>query len=130
MPHYPHRVRISTPEPPTDPPAVDPVTGNEVPGTPVVVETRAWMAQRPVAVLASAAELNATQDTVISLATILVPPGTALTADSTVVDVDGVVNGQPAALYRVEGQPADRYSGVRQQIVFRAAALRLVSDLQ
>lgn len=92
--------------------------------------TTAWLAQRPVGVLAAAAELNATQATVISLATILIPPDTALNADSTVEDVDGVVNGQPGAVYRVEGQPADRYSGIRRTVVFRAAALRLISDLQ
>jgi hypothetical protein len=89
------------------------------------VTATAWLAQ-----LAAAAELNATQDTVISLATILIPPGTVLTADSTVEDVDGAVNGQPGAVYRVEGQPADRYSGIGRMIVFRAAALRLVSDMQ
>lgn len=126
MPSYPHRVRISTPAASTE----DPATGNQTPGTPVTVEATAWIAQRPTAVLAAAAELNATQDTVISLATILVPPGTVLSATSTVVDVDGVVNGQPGAVYRVEGQPADRYSGVARKIVFRAAALRLISDLQ
>lgn len=126
MPQYPHPVRISTPGTPT----VDPVTGNQTPGTPVTATTSAWLAQRPVGVLAAAAELNATQDTVISLATILIPPDTVLTADSTVEDVDGAVNGQPGAVYRVEGQPADRYSGKSRTIVFRAAALRLVSDLQ
>lgn len=126
MPQYPHPVLISTPGTPT----TDPVTGNETPGTPATVPTSAWLAQRPVAVLASAAELNASQDTVISLATILVPPGTVLTSDSTVEDVGGAVNGQPGALYRVEGQPADRYSGTSRTVVFRAAALRLVSDIQ
>lgn len=126
MPQYPHPVRISTPGTST----TDPVTGNQVAGPMTTVTTRAWLAQKPVGVLAAAAELNAGQDTVISLATILVPPGTVLTADSTVVDVAGAVNGQPGVLYRVEGQPADRYSGAGRRIVFRAAALRLISDMQ
>jgi hypothetical protein len=126
MPQYPHPVRITTPGPPT----TDPVSGNQTPGSATTVATTAWLAQKPVGVLAAAAELNAIQDTVISLATILVPPGTVLTADSTVVDVAGAVSGQPGARYGVEGQPADRYSGVGRRVVFRAAALRLVSDLQ
>jgi hypothetical protein len=123
-------VRITTPSEQSSPPTVDPVTGNEQTPEPVTVATTAWLAQRPVGVLAAAAELNASQDTVISLATILVRPTERLTVDSTVVDVDGAVNGQPEALYRVEGQPADRCSGVGRKTVFRAAALRLVSDLQ
>ncbi len=126
MPQFPHPVRISTPGAPTE----DPVTGNQTPGPVTTVATTAWLAQRPVGVLAAAAELNASQDTVISLATMLVRPGTHLTADSTVEDVSGVVNGTPGAVYQVEGQPADRYSGAGKQIVFRAAALRLISDLQ
>lgn len=130
MPHYPHRVRITTPAPQTDPPTVDPVTGNEVTPDPVTRSGMAWMAQRPTGVLAAAAELNAGQNTTISLATMLVDAATVLTEDSTVEDVDGVVNGQVGAKYVVEGKPANRYSGVRQEIVFRAAALRLVSDLQ
>lgn len=130
MPQYPHRVRITTPGPQTVPPTVDPETGNEVTPPPVTREETAWMAQRPTGVLAAAAELNAGQNTTISLATILVPPGTVLTKDSTVEDVDGVVGGEPGATYVVEGKPADRYSGARRQIVFRAAALRLISDLQ
>lgn len=127
MPQFPHRARITTPG---STPTVDPTTGNETPAAPTTRETWAWMAQRPTGVLAAAAELNTAQDTVISLATILVAPDEPLTADSTVEDVDGVVNGQPGAVYRVEGQPADRYSGQRRRIVFRAAAMRLVSDLQ
>lgn len=130
MPQYPHRVRISTPPASTKPPTVDPVTGNETPGTPVTVTGMAWLAQRPTGVLAAAAELNASQNTTISLATILVPAGTVLTKDSTVEDVDGVVNGEVGAKYVVEGKPANRYSGARREIVFRAAALRLVSDMQ
>lgn len=125
MPQYPHPVRISTPGTPT----VDPVSGNEVPGPATVVETTAWLAQRPVSVLGSAAELNGTQTTTISLATGLFRAGETLTADSTVEDVSGIVTGQPA-VYRVEGQPADRYSGVGRRVTFRAAALQLVSDLQ
>lgn len=130
MPQYPHRVRITTPGPQTVPPTVDPVTGNEQPPEPVTRSAMAWLAQRPTGVLAAAAELNAGQNTTISLATILVPPDTVLTKDSTVEDVDGVVGGEPGAVYVVEGKPADRYSGSRRQKVFRAAALRLISDLQ
>lgn len=130
MPQFPHRVNISTPGEQTVPPTVDPETGNEVTPPPVTRPGMAWLAQRPTGVLAAAAELNGTQNTTISLATILVPVGTILTKDSTVEDVDGVVGGEPGAKYVVEGKPADRYSGVRHQTVFRAAALRLVSDLQ
>ncbi|MGB3443887.1 MAG: hypothetical protein WBA97_34550 [Actinophytocola sp.] len=123
-------MKITTPGPQTDPPTVDPETGNEVLPPPVTRSGMAWMAQRPTGVLAAAAELNAGQNTTISLATILVPIGTVLTKDSTVEDVDGVVGGEPGAKYVVEGKPADRYSGARHQKVFRAAALRLISDLQ
>lgn len=130
MPQYPHRVRITTPQPQTDPPTLDPVTGNEVPPVPVTMSGMAWLAQRPVGVIAAAAELNGTQDTTISFATMLVPPSTVLTEDSTVEDVDGVVTGQVGATYVVEGEVANRYSGARREVVFRAAALRLISDLQ
>jgi hypothetical protein len=126
MPQYPHRVRISTPTAST----TDPVSGNETPGPVTTVTTAAWLAQRPTGVLAAAAELNAGQNTTISLATILVGPSTVLTKDSTVEDVDGVVGGEAGAKYVVEGKPANRYSGVSRRVVFRAAALRLVSDLQ
>lgn len=130
MPQYPHRVNITTPGPQTVPPTVDPETGNEVTPTPVTRPGMAWLAQRPVGVIAAAAELNATQDTTISFATMLASPDTVLTEDSVVEDVDGVVTGKPGVKYVVEGEVANRYSGARRVIVFRAAALRLISDQQ
>ena len=127
MPQYPHPVTITTPGQPTVPPTVDPETGNEVPPTPVTRPAMAWLAQRPVAVLAAAAELNATQDTSIVTATMLTPVGTVIGSKSTVVDVDGVINGKPGSIWRVEGEPATRNGRTGS---FRAASLKYISDQQ
>jgi hypothetical protein len=99
---------------------VDPVTGNEGPSAPTTVQTRAYLAAKPVGDVGSQIELLASQDTTISLWTILVPTGTVLTSASTVIDESG-------NQFQVVGDPADRPSSRPQ---FRAAALRLISDLQ
>jgi hypothetical protein len=63
--------------------------------------------------------MRSAQDTTISLWTILVPKGTTLTPDS-VVEHSG-------RKFEVVGQPADRPD---HRPIFRAAALRLISDMQ
>lgn len=130
MPQYPHPVRITTPALQTSPPATDPVTGNELPTPATTVALQANLAQKPVAVLGSGTELAATQRTTISSATMLVPADTVLTDQSIVEDVDGAVNGLPGSKWRVEGRPANRPSQLGQRHSFRAASLRLISDLQ
>lgn len=62
----------------------------------------------------------ATQNTTISLWTLLVPAGTTLTSASSFTDESG-------RRYVVVGQPADRPDHKPQ---FRAAAARLISDMQ
>lgn len=124
-PKFPHRVVIKTP----GPPRIDPVTGNELPGTPTTVGTSAYLAQRPVAEVSGSSELAAQQDTTLSDYTILVPPGTVLTSKSVVTDVDGVLD-DPGLTYQVSGRPAQRTSLLRHRVVYRAATLKLISDLQ
>lgn len=109
-------VTIRTPGPPTQ----DPVSGNEVPGAVQVVPSRAYLSQSPVGDIGSQLEILATQNTTISLWTLLVPKGTVLTSASIVDDSSG-------RRFQVVGQPADRPNRHPQ---FRAAALRLISDLQ
>lgn len=108
-------VTISTPTAPT----TDPVSGNEKPGTPETHQVLVYLAQRPPAELGSQADLRAAQFTVVSLWTMLAPPGTLLSPESTVTDSLGRV-------FRVVGEPANR-PALRPQ--FKAAALRLVSDM-
>lgn len=124
-PKFPHRVVITTPGVPT----IDPVTGNELPGTPTVVETTAYLAQRPVAEVAGSSELKAQQHTTVSSYTMLARPGTVLTDDSDVTDVDGVLDA-PGLRYAVGGRPATRNSLLHRKTVYRAASLKLISDLQ
>ena len=127
MPHprFPHRLLIQTPSPAT----LDPVSRNQIPGAAVAVAARGYLAQRPTTQLASSVDLSAEQDTSIALFDLLVPTGTVLTDASTVTDLDGAV-AAPGAVFRVEGTPADRYSLVRRRSVYRAATVRLVSDMQ
>ena len=79
----------------------------------------AWLSQRPVADTDNQIELIAKQNTTISLWTMLVPLGTTLSSSSS-VEEGGV-------LYAVVGHPADRPD---HRPLFRAASLRLVSDMQ
>lgn len=116
-PPMPRTVTISTPGPST----VDPVTGNERPGTSTTATVPAWLSQRPVADVGSQIELLATQNTTISLWTLLVPVGTVLTSKSSFTDESG-------QRYVVVGQPANRPDFPPHQ--FRAAAARLISDMQ
>lgn len=109
-------VTVSTPGPSTG----DPVTGNDTPGPLVSQETLAWLSQNSVVETGAQIELNAVQDTTISLWTFLCPLGVPLTSKSTVTDVDGrkfVVVGQPAQ--RPDHRPR-----------WQAASLRLISDMQ
>lgn len=115
-PRFPQTVEVSTPGPPT----VDPVTGNERPGTPTVETVRARISQSPVANVGAQVELLASQHTVISFWTVLVPVGTVMTAQSTVTDEDG-------RKFAITGDVADRPN---HRPMFRAAAARLISDMQ
>lgn len=100
---------------------VDPVTGNERPGSPVVqYEVPARLSQSPVANVGSQVELLANQQTTISLWTVLVGRDTSLASNSTVIDEQGRV-------FRVEGAVADRPA---HRPTFKAAAARLISDMQ
>jgi hypothetical protein len=65
-------------------------------------------------------ELLAAQDTTISMWTILVGTATLLQSDSIVTDEQG-------RKFRIEGAVADRPA---YRPTFRAAAARLISDLQ
>ncbi len=102
--------------------SVDPDTGNALPGSFVGQVTRAYLAQLPVVQLSGQVELIAAQDTAISTYTLLVPPDVPITAASEVVDEDQF-------RYRVIGEPADR-RGLGTQVLFRAAVLHRISDLQ
>jgi hypothetical protein len=85
-----------------------------------VTTTRAWLSERQAEHVGFQLEMKSMQDTTISLWTLLVPMSVALTSDSTVVDEVGnkfVVTGRPAS--RPDHRP-----------IFRAAALRLISDMQ
>ena len=115
-PRFPSTVLISTPGPST----VDPVTGNPVPGTATVVSSPARISQAPVANVGSQVELLAEQNTVISLWTVMVPAGTVMRSDSTVTDDLG-------RRFTITGEVADRPHHRPQ---FRAAAARLISDMQ
>ncbi len=115
-PTYPETVTVTTPLPSE----VDPATGLETTPAPHVADVRARLSQQPVATVGSQVEQMAAQQTVISLWTLLVPPGTTLTPLSTVRDSRG-------RLFEVSGDVADRPNHKPQ---FRAAALRLISDMQ
>lgn len=117
-PKFPRTVTVRTPSPPS----VDPDTGNSVPGVPGEVVTRAYLSQQSVSVLSSYVEINGQQDTTISLFTLLVPADVALSDKSQVVDEQG-------RTYRINGSPAER-RGLGNRVMFRAASMHLVSDLQ
>lgn len=116
QPSFPHKVTVSTP----GAPRVDPTTHNHLPGMPTVVQTRAYLAARPVTELRSQFELTAQQDTTVSQFDLLLPAGTVLTSASEVVDEAGLK-------YLVSGKPVTR---PHRNPRFVAASLRLVSDLQ
>lgn len=116
-PKMPQRVTITTPPDPT----VNPATGLP-PTVPPHVATNvpARLSQKPIADVGSQVELLGSQNTTISLWTVLVPAGTVLTSRSTVVDESG-------REFQIVGNPADRPNHRPQ---FRAAAARLISDMQ
>lgn len=118
LPQMPRTVVVRTP----GEPGTDEVTGNPIPGPTVDVATRAYLAQRPVMITSGSEELGATQDTVITTYTLLVPYDVVITSESTVADEDGTV-------YQVEGHPAPR-SGLGRRPNFIAASLRRISDMQ
>lgn len=115
-PKFPQTVTIRTPPEVV----VDPLSGNERPLPATPVTSPAWLAQKPVGQTGAQEELLATQDTLVSLWTLLVPAGTTLTSKSTVTD-------SQSRRFQVVGEVADRPNHKPQ---FRAAALRLISDLQ
>lgn len=117
-PKYPRRMTWTTPGPST----TDPVSGNRVPGPSIVEEVSARISQRPVANVGAQLEIQAGQDTSVSFWTILMPyPDSAsLTSKSTGVDDLG-------RKFAIEGDIADRPD---HKPKFRAAAARLISDMQ
>lgn len=116
-PDLPDRVTIETPGPLTP----DPVTGNERPGPPTVQhEVPARLSQSPVANVGGQVELLASQNTVISMWTILVDRSTPLSSNSIVTDAMG-------QKFRIEGAVALR---PKHRPSFKAAAARLISDMQ
>ncbi len=116
-PNLPSRVTIETPGPLTP----DPVTGNERPGPSTFqYEVPARLSQAPVANVGGQVELLVNQQTTVSMWTVLVPKGTVLTSSSIVTDEQG-------RKFRVEGAVADRPA---HRPTFRAAAARLISDMQ
>ena len=111
------RVTITTPQDPT----IDSPTGLVTTPEPHVANgVPARFSQIPVANVGGQVEFLAGQDTVISFWTILVGPNTVLTSRSTVVDEQG-------RKFQIVGQVADRPNHRPQ---FRAAAARLISDMQ
>ena len=116
MPPMPRTVIVTTPGPAT----ADPATGNPRPGTPTVVTTKAWLSERQAEHVGFQMEMRSTQDTTISLWTLLVPISVVVTSDSTVEDESG-------NRFVVTGRPAERPN---HRPIFRAAALRLISDMQ
>lgn len=118
LPRMPRTVTVRTP----GAPSVDPDSGNTVPGAVTSTVTMAYLSQQSVAVLSAAVEMTAQQDTTISTYTLIVPASVALSSASEVTDEDGNV-------YRVTGQPAER-RGLRRRVLFRAAAMHRISDLQ
>lgn len=99
---------------------MDPVSGNERPGPTTDEQVRARLSQTAVVNVTGQSELLAMQKTVVSLWDLLVNRGTTLTSDSVITDE----NGQK---YAVVGSVADRPF---KHPKFRAASLRLVSDMQ
>lgn len=80
----------------------------------------ARLSQAPVANVGGQVEILANQNTTVSFWTLLVPAGTVLTERSSVVDESG-------QNFQVIGNVADRPNHRPQ---FRAAAVRLISDMQ
>lgn len=98
------------------------MTGNERPGAPsVATGVPARLSQGSVANISQQAELLATQNTVISLWTILTGPHSGLASDSEVTDED------TGRTFVVAGEVARRPD---RHPRFLAAAARLISDMQ
>lgn len=96
------------------------MTHNELPGAPTVLQTRAYLAARPVTELRSQFEVTAGQNTTVSMFDLLLPAGTPIQSNSSVTDEAGLD-------YVVMGRPVSR---PHRNPVFVAASLRLISDLQ
>jgi hypothetical protein len=116
-PKMTHRLTTSTPGPPT----ISPVSGNEVPGPPIVeYNVEARLSQSPVANVGSQVELMANQDTTISLWTVQVLPHATFSSKTSFVDDTG-------RKFVVVGEVANRPD---RRPTFRVAAARLISDMQ
>jgi hypothetical protein len=101
---------------------VDPVSGNERPGTPITATgVPARLSQSPVANVGSQVELLADQNTVISFWTVLTGPNSGLASGSEVTDED---TGRRFAIVGAVARRPDRHPK------FLAAAARLISDMQ
>lgn len=115
---FPHRVTISTPAPGS---AVDPSTGNLRPHPPTVVtDVPARIQQRVITHIGLQVELEATQDTVVSVWSIYVGRDTVLNHGSTVTDEAG-------RKFAIQADVANRPD---QRPQFRVATARLISDMQ
>lgn len=117
-PKLPTPVRVETPWKST----VDPATGLQTAGPATIVQTRARLSQVAVANVGSQVELLADQNTVISLWSVLVTADVPMDSTSRVVTEDGTER-----VFQITGDVADRPF---HKPLFRAAAARLISDMQ
>lgn len=117
-PKMTHRLTTTTPGPPT----ISPVSGNEVPGPPIVeYDVPARLSQSPVANVGSQIELKANQDTKVSTWTVEVLPHSTFTSETSFVD------DETGRKFVVNGEVANRPD---RRPTFRVAAARLISDMQ
>lgn len=116
-PRFTHSLTISTPGPST----TDPVTGNQIAGPATVESGPGRLSQSPVANVGSQIELMAEQHTVISIWSVLVPAWRTMTSESTVID------DATGRKFAIAGDVAGRPD---HKPMFRAAAARLISDMQ
>lgn len=117
LPRLTHRVRIVTPAPPV----IDPATGLPTAPAPEDVVVPGRLSQAPIGNVSDSTELRARQDTTVSEWSLLVRAETVLTSASIVTDIDS------GRRFQVVGEPADRPD---RRPRFRAAPLRLISDMQ
>ncbi|APU20946.1 hypothetical protein [Actinoalloteichus sp. GBA129-24] len=102
----------------------DPLTGDAVDGPPTIEMTdRGYIEAAPVAQVGWQTEMLATQQTVQSLSTVMVPPEVAITAGSTVIDP------RDGSRHKVVGKPAIRRN-LAGEHNFTSCAVRWISDMQ
>lgn len=102
----------------------DPLTGDTVEGPPTIETTnRGYIAPAPVAQVGWQTEMLATQQTVQSLSTVMVPPDVTIEARSVVTDP------RDGSRHAVTGKPARRYN-LSGEHNFTACSVRWISDMQ